>query len=237
MGASRFISVELPLERCVVVVPAYNEAAVIRNVVEGIHARFPFVVVVDDGSDDNTAAEARAGGAIVVRHCLNVGQGGALETGVRFALRRGAESFITMDADGQHDPADALALLARLHERRGQIDIVLGSRFLEAGSNMSRGRRRLLRTAAWLSRRLHGLDLTDAHNGLRAFTRKVAEQLRFQHVDMAHASEFHEIIRRCQFGYEERPVNVRYTRYSRSKGQPVINAVNILVDFLFHRAK
>jgi polyprenyl-phospho-N-acetylgalactosaminyl synthase len=61
--------------------------------------------------------------------------------------------------------------------------------------------------------------------------------LRFQHVDMAHASEFHEIIRRCGFGYEEWPVNVRYTRYSRSKGQPVINAVNILVDFLFHRAK
>ena len=219
------------------VVPAYNEAAVIRDVVEGIRARFPFVVVVDDGSLDNTVGEARAAGASVLRHCINVGQGGAAETGIRFALRRGAEYFITMDGDGQHDPADALALLDRLHERRGQIDIVLGSRFLEAGSNMSRGRRGLLRTAAWLSRRLHGLALTDAHNGLRAFTRQVAEQLRFEHVDMAHASELYDIVRRCEFRYEEWPVKVRYTRYSKNKGQPMINAVNILVDFLFHRAK
>jgi polyprenyl-phospho-N-acetylgalactosaminyl synthase len=220
-----------------VIVPAYNEATVIRHVVEGIRATFPLVILVDDGSADETTAEARAAGATVLRHCINVGQGGAAETGIRYALQRGAQYFVTMDGDGQHDPADALALVTRLHERRDQLDIVLGSRFLAPGSNMSRGRRRLLRTAAWVSRRLHGLELTDAHNGLRAFTRNVAEQLRFRHVDMAHASEVYDIIRNCHFRYEEQPVRVRYTRYSRSKGQPVINAVNILVDFLFDRAK
>jgi glycosyltransferase involved in cell wall biosynthesis len=225
------------LERCAVIVPAYNEAAVIREVVEGIRAVFPLVVVVDDGSADATAAEARAAGGTVVRHAVNIGQGGAVETGVRYALRRGAEWFVTMDGDGQHAPADALALVQRLGERRGEIDIVLGSRFLQPGSNMSRGRRVLLRTAAWLSRRLHGLDLTDAHNGLRAFTRGVAERLRFNHVDMAHASELYDIIQRHGFRWEERPVTVRYTRYSKGKGQPVLNAVNILVDFLFHRVK
>jgi polyprenyl-phospho-N-acetylgalactosaminyl synthase len=226
-----------PLEKCAVVVPAYNEAAVIRDVVAGIRAVFPNVVVVDDGSADATSGEARAAGATVLRHCVNVGQGGAVETGVRHAIRRGADWFVTMDGDGQHDPADALALLSRLYERRSELDIVLGSRFLEPGSNMSLGRRMLLRTAAWLSRRLHGLDLTDAHNGLRAFARPVAERLRFHHVDMAHASELYDIIRKHRFRYEERPVTVRYTRYSKRKGQPVLNAVNILVDFLFHRVK
>src|SRR5437762_10157726 len=102
------VGAEPPVDRTVVVIPAYNEAQVIRQVLAEILPVFPRVLVVDDGSADATALQARQGGATVLRHCVNVGQGGALETGVRFAQQLGAEYFVTMDADGQHLPGDAL---------------------------------------------------------------------------------------------------------------------------------
>ncbi len=225
------------LDRCAVIVPAYNEAAVIGQVLREIRRLFPRVLVVDDGSADGTAEEARAAGALVLRHCFNVGQGGALETGIRYALATGAEYFVTMDADGQHQPADALAMLAELQQRRAELDIVLGSRFLGQRPQMGMRRRLMLRAATWVSRLLHGLALTDTHNGLRVFGRKVAERMRFAHVDMAHASDVYDIIRKYHFRFEERPVTIRYTDYSRAKGQPMVNAINVLIDFLFNRVK
>jgi polyprenyl-phospho-N-acetylgalactosaminyl synthase len=223
--------------RCAVVVPAYNEEPMIGQVIREVRRLFPWVVVVDDGSADNTAGEARAAGAIVLRHPVNVGQGGALETGIRFALASGAEFFITMDADGQHQPSDAVALLSRLQARRTELDMVLGSRFLGQRPQMGFRRRLLLRAATRLSRLLHGLPLTDTHNGLRVFGRNVAERMRFNHVDMAHASDVYDIIRKYRFRFEEYPVTIRYTHYSRSKGQSMVNAINVLIDLLFNRVK
>jgi glycosyltransferase involved in cell wall biosynthesis len=226
-----------PVDRCAVIIPAYNEGKIIKQVIGDIRSAFPHVIVVDDGSADTTAAMAQQAGATVLRHCVNVGQGGALETGIRFAHGRGFEYFATMDADGQHQVSDALAMLARLHQRRAELDIVLGSRFLSARSEIGRRKRVLLWGATLLSRQLHGLALTDTHNGLRVFGRKVAERMRFSHVDMAHASDVYDIIRKYEFRFEELPVVIRYTDYSRAKGQPMLNAINILVDFLFNRVK
>jgi glycosyltransferase involved in cell wall biosynthesis len=226
-----------PVDRAVVVIPAYNEAQVMRQVLAEILPVFPRVVVVDDGSADATATQARLAGATVLRHCVNVGQGGALETGVRYALEIGADYFVTMDADGQHVPGDALAMLMRLHRERAGLDVVLGSRFLGEAQQIGRRRRLLLRAATLLSRRLHGLPLTDTHNGLRVFGRNVAERMRFAHVDMAHASDVYDIIRKYGFRFEEHPVTIRYTDYAKAKGQPMLNAINVLIDFLFNRVK
>src|SRR4051794_16987882 len=208
----------VPVDRTVVIIPAYNEAQVIQRVLAEILPIFPRIVVVDDGSGDATSAQARQAGAIVLRHCVNVGQGAALETGIRYARELGAEYFVTMDADGQHLPGDARAMLAHLHRNRTRLDIVLGSRFLGHASDMGKRRRLLLRAATLLSRRLHGLALTDTHNGLRVFARNVAEQMRFHHVDMAHASDVYDIIRKYGFRFEEQPVTIRYTDYSKAKG-------------------
>jgi glycosyltransferase involved in cell wall biosynthesis len=229
-----------PIDRCAVIIPAYNEGKIIEQVVTDIRSVFPHVIVVDDGSADASAAMAQQAGATVLRHCVNVGQGGALETGIRYAHARGFDYFATMDADGQHQVGDALAMLARMHQRRADLDIVLGSRFLSPRSErgqIGRRKRILLWGATLLSRQLHGLALTDTHNGLRVFGRKVAERMRFTHVDMAHASDVYDIIRKYQFRFEELPVVIRYTEYSKAKGQPMLNAVNILVDFLFNRVK
>ena len=88
-----------------VVIPAFNEAPVIGGVVAGVRALFPRVLVVDDASDDDTAAIARAAGAYTATHPINLGQGAALQTGFEAALARGARYVVTFDADGQHDPA------------------------------------------------------------------------------------------------------------------------------------
>src|SRR5690349_9990172 len=128
-----------------VVIAAYNEAGAITGVVRELLATCPNVVVVDDGSRDETWRAAHAGGAVVLRHMLNRGQGAALQTGITYALAQGAEVIVTFDADGQHRPEDIPALVAPI--ARGEVDICLGSRFLEHGSAVPLGRRLLLMAA------------------------------------------------------------------------------------------
>jgi polyprenyl-phospho-N-acetylgalactosaminyl synthase len=213
-----------------IVIAAYNEGAVIRGVVaEVVRAGWP-VVVVDDGSRDTTVAEARAGGAIVVRHAVNLGQGAALQTGIDYAIRRGAESIVTFDADGQHNAGDIPALVEAL----GGADIALGSRFLgKEVEGASAGRLALLRTATLVSNGLSGLKLTDAHCGFRALRASAAPALRIMQDRMAHASELLRKIRNSGLRVVEVPVTVRYTEHSMSKGQGGAQAVRILFDYFF----
>jgi glycosyltransferase involved in cell wall biosynthesis len=213
-----------------VVIAAFNEAGAIGAVVsELVRARWP-VVVVDDGSRDATARLAREAGATVLVHVVNRGQGAALQTGIDYALRRGAEAIVTFDADGQHDAADLPALVAALE---GGADVALGSRFLGNIVGVDRGRMALLRTAVSVSNLLSGMKLTDAHCGLRAFRAAVAPRLRITQDRMAHASQLLSLLRRARLRVVEVPVTVRYTDYSRRKGQAGIQAVRILFDYLF----
>jgi glycosyltransferase involved in cell wall biosynthesis len=214
-----------------VVLPAYNESRKIREVVAGVVAMYPNVVVVDDGSSDETAAEARAGGAVSLRHVVNRGQGASLQTGIDFALRRGARFIVTFDSDGQHEPADIAALLAPLRE--GRADVTLGSRFRGTTDAMPRGRRLLLRAAVIFTRVMSRAQVTDTHNGLRAFTREAAARLDIRLDRMAHASEILDQIVRGGWRYEEVPVHIRYTGYSLQKGQSAFGAARVLMDYLW----
>lgn len=212
-----------------VVVPTYNEAPVIGSVLGGLRPMFPNVVCVDDGSTDGSAAEITAAGARLVRHPINLGAGAAMETGIRFALLDPhASFFVTFDADGQHRPEDAAAMVERLRDE--QVDILLGSRFLNNTSQIPRSRRLLLRAARWFEAASTRVSLTDAHCGLRAFGRPFAEQIDFTMRDMAHASELLDLMRRSGLRWAEHPVTIDYTTYSRQKGQRSVNSVNIAVD-------
>lgn len=213
-----------------VVVAAYNEAKVIRGVVrEVVDLGWP-VVVVDDGSKDATVAQAKLGGATVVRHPCNLGQGAALQTGIDYAIRRGARAIVTFDADGQHNAGDIPALVAALAD----ADIALGSRFLGKEIEGASARRRvLLRTATLVSNGLSGMKLTDAHCGFRAFRTTAAPRLRILQDRMAHASELLRKIRLSGLRVAEVPVTVRYTEHSMSKGQGGAQAVRILFDYFF----
>lgn len=216
--------------RVVAVVPAYREAGRVGATVHTLRPYVDDVVVVDDGSPDATGDEARAAGARVLRHLLNRGQGAALATGIAYALRRGADVVVTFDADGQHDPEDLAALTAPL--RDGSADVALGSRFLDGRSNPPPLRRLLLRLAVLFTRATTGLRLTDAHNGLRAFSRAAAAGLRIRQDRMAHASEILSEIRRLSLRVREVPVRVRYTEDSLRKGQRASGAFRILFDLL-----
>ena len=212
-----------------VVIPAYNEASVIGGVVAGVRTFFPRVLVVDDASGDDTAAVARAAGAYTARHPLNLGQGAALQTGFDAALARGAQYVVTFDADGQHDPAEAAAMVERA--RREDLAFVLGSRFLSGSpSSVGRVKRAVLRLGAWVARLRTGLDLTDTHNGLRVIRADALTHVHLTHARMAHASQIVSQLAACGLPGAEHAVTISYTDYSRAKGQPLLNSVNIVVD-------
>ena len=214
------------------VVPLYNEAQVVREVIEDARRTFPHIVVVDDGSRDDSAAQAEAAGAVVVRHPINLGQGAALQTGIRYVLERtDARYLITFDADGQHSVADAAAMVAAA--RKEDLAIVLGSRFLKGPSPVGWLKRLVLATAAVVASRTTGMHLTDAHNGLRLLRRDAAEQLNLRQNRMAHASEIIRQLGATGLPWREFPVHIAYTEYSKAKGQSLLNSVNILVDLIF----
>lgn len=211
------------------IVPLYNEAQVVREVVAQARETFPNIVCIDDGSSDNSIEEARAGGAYVVSHPINLGQGAALQTGLDFAAAQpGAEYFVTFDSDGQHRTEDAERMVARL--RSEPLDIVVGSRFLDGRTKPGVLKRIVLRAAVWFERLSTGVKLTDAHNGLRAMNRVAADKIQIRQNRMAHASEIVAQIGKRHLRYAEEPVYIIYTDYSRAKGQSLWNSVNILSE-------
>lgn len=210
---------------------AHNEADIVADVIAGVRRFTETIVVVDDASRDGTADVAARAGATVIRHMLNRGQGAALQTGIDFALARGAKFIVTMDSDGQHDAEDLPLLLAPL--AAGSADVVLGSRFLQPANDIPLARRFTLRLAVLFTRLTSHVHVTDTHNGLRAFTRAAAARIRITLDRMAHASELLDQIRDMR--YVEVPVRVRYTEYSRRKGQRSIHALRVAFDYLIRR--
>jgi len=219
-----------------VVMPMFNEAQVVGDVVTQLKRVFSRVVCIDDGSTDDSASQASACGAQVVRHPVNLGQGAALQTGFEFALHSADVQYVlTFDADGQHQVGDALRMVQEMRARN--VDVLLGSRFLTERPPMPRSKRMVLRAAVVFTRLTTGLPLTDAHNGLRVFNRHATQMMDVRLHGMAHASEILNLIARSSLTYLEVPVSVLYTDYSRSKGQPSVNAINIAFDVLLDRAR
>jgi glycosyltransferase involved in cell wall biosynthesis len=229
----RALRPEGPWADTVVIVRVYNEAPVVRGVISELVEAGLRIIAVDDASTDSSAQEIDAAGALRISHPINLGAGGALQTGYEAALRFTDATYIgCFDADGQHQLDDLLGMI-RL-ARQGH-DVVMGSRFLEDKTEMSPLRRAILRLAARVMNRRSGTKLTDAHNGLRLISRDVAQSIRLSQAGMAYASELEEQLTRPGLKVVEYPVHILYTEYSRSKGQPLLNSVNILADTIAHR--
>lgn len=217
-----------------IIIPAYNEGTAIAETINSIPKKFRHIICIDDGSKDDTAQQIRSTRAQLVSHPINLGQGAALQTGIDFGLLSdNIKYFVTYDADGQHRMEDVETMLQYI--RNHPVDIVLGSRFLGKAENISTLKKLILKAAIKFSNLSSGVKLTDTHNGLRVFNRKVAEGLKLQMADFAHASEIIDRIGEKKYSYKELPVTIIYTDYSRSKGQSVINAVNIGFDVLIGR--
>ncbi|MBM9467702.1 glycosyltransferase family 2 protein [Nakamurella leprariae] len=218
------------------VVPVYNEAPVVAAVIRDALATFPNIVCVDDGSRDGSAEQIATTTARLVRHPINLGQGAAIQTGVEYArMQPGARCFATFDSDGQHLVQDVQRMVHRL--RTEPIDIVVGTRFAGDDSHIPRLKRIVLKSAVKLSPRGRRLGLTDSHNGLRVFNRRVAEQMDITSNGMQHAPEIVEMIDRRGWRVAEEPVTIRYTEYSMAKGQSLLNGVNIVFDSAVRRRR
>jgi len=214
--------------RVIAVIPAYNEAGRIAQTIDGVRPLVDDIVVVDDGSSDMTADEARATGAVVLRHVINRGQGAGLRTGTEAALRLGADVIVHVDADGQHDPSFIPALLRPIAE--GQAEIVFGSRFLGASpTGMPFMRRILLRGGRIFNVFAMGIPrkVTDPQSGMRAMTAKTARSVRFTQDRMAHCSEILRLATRSGLAWCEVPVRIIYTHDSLAKGQTSTDAFKI----------
>lgn len=232
--------------RVAVLMPTYQEERRVARTLAELAAAsrsegIAFTVfLVDDGSTPAVDGEALASHAeglavVLARHGVNLGQGAALETARRLALREDErrapstfDAYVTMDADGQHRAEDVVAIARAVG---GGADVALGDRF-GGGSDVPRSRALLLRLARAFERMTTGLSLRDAHNGLRGFSRLALERMQLRQNRMAHATELTRRISRAKLRLVEVPVSVRYTEATLAKGQRASGAVAILVDLL-----
>jgi glycosyltransferase involved in cell wall biosynthesis len=217
-----------------IVVPAYNEGKRISETLSPlINHGYRNVVVVDDGSRDNTRQQALDAGAWVARHVINCGQGAALQTGIDFALQRGAKFIVTFDADGQHNCEEIPSVVAPVES--GEADVTLGSRFLGKTIDMPKMRKWVLKAGILFTRVVSRIKVTDVHNGFRAFSRSAAQCIRITQNRMAHASEILDQIRMAGLSFKEVPVTIRYSAETMAKGQSSWNALRIAVQLLLGR--
>jgi glycosyltransferase involved in cell wall biosynthesis len=219
--------------RIFIVIAAYDESSTARQVIERLLLVYPSVVVVDDGSTDDTYQQLEDLDLFLLRHIVNRGQGASLQTGIRFALQKGADVIVTFDADGQHQEKDIRALVEPI--LRGDCDVCLGSRFLGRAQNIPLSRRLTLKAGVVFTRVFSGIRVTDVHNGLRAFSREAAQSICITMDRMAHASELLDQLKQKKLRFEEVPVDVLYSRRSLSKGQSSWNAFKIAFDLLYRK--
>ncbi len=213
-----------------VVIAAYNEGERLAITLSQLLPVAKNVVVVDDGSRDQTAEVARRFPVWLLRHPINRGQGAALQTGLDFARSKGAEILVTFDADNQHVASEIPNVIEPV--RTGQADIALGSRFLGHTENLPLARWLVLKGGVLFTRLVSRIAVTDTHNGFRAFSRSAAERIRITQDRMAHASEILDEIRTQGLRYVEVPVTIRYSQQTLEKGQSSWNAIRIVWQFL-----
>jgi glycosyltransferase involved in cell wall biosynthesis len=213
-----------------VVIPAYNEEAAVVGTLDELGAQRPDldVLVVSDGSVDKTAALARAAGAAVVELPFNLGIGGALQTGFRYAIRHGYERAVQFDADGQHDPREIAVLEAALDDG---AEMVVGSRFADGTVEYRVGpvRRIAMHLLRFAVNAMSGQRFSDTSSGFRAFNARVlasfAQSYPVEFLDSTEA-----LLVACQEGFRvvEVPTRIR----ARAAGQPSNRNVRLVYHYL-----
>ena len=221
------------MRRVCVVIPAYNEATVIGEVVKSAREVFLKskraydidIVVVNDGSKDETANEAKKGGAIVINHILNSGAGSATLTGLAYARQHNYDIAATMDADGQHAPDDVLEGIKSIDQ--GNADLLIGSRLIDS-RGMSKVKVLGNKGLSLFTYLLFGINVTDSQSGLRIFSKRAIDGLQWKSTGYEFCSEMIWRAKQARMSVSEYPIKAIYTDYSRAKGQNNWNAINIV---------
>ena len=221
------------MKKVCIIIPAYNEAPVIKNVIKKSKKIFSEakkeysidVVLINDGSRDDTLEQAKKGGAIVIDHILNSGAGGATLTGLAYARQNNYDIAATMDADGQHDPEDVLAGIKKIST--SNIDLLIGSRLINS-DGMSKTKILGNKGLSFITYVLFGTNVTDSQSGLRIYSRKAIDNLDWKSTGYEFCSEMIWRTKQSGMNIAEYPIKAIYTDYSRSKGQNNWNAINIV---------
>lgn len=224
--------------RVALVIPAYNEATVIAEVIKDAKKTFAKttfqtdIVVVDDGSRDTTAAVARAAGAHVIEHVINSGSGAATATGLSYADSKGYDIAATLDADGQHEASDVLNGVKRI--AKDEADLLIGSRIIQSGE-MSFIKKVGNKGLSLITLFLFGINVTDSQSGLRIFSRRALQELRWKTSGYEFCSEMLWRANQAGMHIGEYPIKAIYTDYSKAKGQSNWNGFNIVKVLLRQR--
>lgn len=238
-------------QKIALIIPTYNDKALFLKFFAQVQSRlfklkadslleesnFTFIIV-DDGSqfplcrEDLASSRTDSMNVYLLKHSINLGQGAALSTGIQFALESlDCEYFVTLDADGQHSIDDLTTLINPV--LKGDVDIVFGNRFLgNLSSEIPWFRRLVLIAARYFENVLTRTQLSDAHNGYRAFNRRTALLFKLKHNRMAHATEIKQIVAKHDLRYTQTPVSIHYNEEVLAKGQSSFNAVNILKELV-----
>lgn len=217
--------------KIVAVIPAYKEATQIADVLTRTRSFVDEMIVVNDGSPDETAEVALKNGARVVSHVINRGLGAAIGTGFAFAKKRGADVVITLDADGQHDPAEIPKFIEAV---KGGADVVIGSRMISReGMPWYRQAANLLGNISTLV--LFGAYVTDSQSGFRAFSRAALNKIEIKTNRMEVSSELIAEAKHHGFKIVEVPIKAIYTDYSLSKGQSFFVGIKTLFKLILRR--
>ncbi|MBI5766028.1 glycosyltransferase family 2 protein [Candidatus Falkowbacteria bacterium] len=219
--------------KTLIIIPAKNEGLKIHGIVAEIVNLNYHVLVVDDGSGDNTADLARQAGAKILIHKINRGQGAALKTGLEYALLNNYEAAVFFDADGQMLAGEIKDLIEPL--LLGKYEVVLGSRFLGQAKNAPILKLITLKLGLIFTKFATGLKLTDVHNGFQAWSAAALKKINLTQDRQAYASELLQEIADKKLKYTEVPVTILYTAYSKQKGQSILNVFKILWDLIVKR--
>lgn len=219
------------MKRVCVIIPAYNEEKVIEDVIKKAKKEFSKskfdidVVLINDGSKDNTKLQAEKAGVFVIDHILNSGAGSATATGLSYANRQNYDIAVTMDADGQHSPKDVLSGIDFLE--KNNIDLAIGSRLIDS-RGMSKVKILGNKGLSFITFLLFGVNVTDSQSGLRVYSKNALEKLRWKTAGYEFCSEMIWRAKQSGLKIDEYPIQAIYTDYSRAKGQNNWNAVNII---------
>jgi len=214
------------------VIPAWNEVKLrehckLPEVVDALKGKVDSIVIVEDGSDDETYAIASSLPAAVLRHAVNRGQGAALKTGTIYALQNGADIIVHFDADGQFRVQDIETVIEPI--RDGKADIVFGSRFLDASTKMPLLKKHfIMPLAQFVNRFFFKIKMSDPQSGFRALSRRAAEAITWEQDRMAHCSEILSEAHASGLRISEVPITVLYSEHGRGLG----NGFKILYEML-----
>ena len=215
-----------------ILIPVFNEKKVIKKLILNLKKNFKYIIAVNDGSYDGNREILEELDIILINHPINLGQGAAIKTGLEYINNYlNGHAVITFDADGQHSVEDAVLFADNILTT--DKDIIFGSRFIKNSVNVPFLKKIMLKTATLITNQFLSLNLTDTHNGLKAIKTSVLQKINLSIDGYAFETELIIEIAKNQIPYIELPTDIKYTEYSKQKGQGILNSIRIFEDIIF----